>query len=705
MAVLPANFSRVPTMLTSQLLLSNVTRNNLDLFNVQQQISSGRRLNRPSDDPVAAAMIASLRERLGVAEQRGRNLDHASSVLGALDTGLTEATDLVREAQTIAISQIGLTSDPTTRQQQAVVVDSLIAQLRSLANRQTSGVYLFGGTTSTREPIRSLLGGYQYTAQGAGGMLTDLGTGDPVPITLGSSPIGQTSARLTSIVPMNPNLTLDTALSDVRGARGLGVAQGSITFSVNGNAGVQVDLAGAANVGEIVNRLTAAIRQYETDNSTTVLAPGAIGVGGTGLTVNTAAGVTLTFGETANGTTAADLGLAGIAFDTGTTSGAGLDPRLKITTRLGDIAGLSASLPLGSIRIKMVQPGSSGAGGAGTVQRDVDLSSAQTIDDIRSLIEGTGLGLRVRIDPDGRTIEVLNEVAGPSLSIEEVPGTPTPPNGVTASLLGIRTTSWQTPVSVLNDGRGVRIVHGSTDPVSGLPDPARDVDFRITLGNGQAFDVDLRPQDMVTIQSVIQRINDEYNTAISEPPINTSAPALTAGMFVATLTDGANGIALRQTVGGGGATAISVSKRNNSDAADDLGFIKGAWDSASMTLIAQDRAAVRVDSLFTDLLDLAAALRSNDNAGIAFAGERLTAAADRLSAAQALIGSSAQRVDRASARLEEQTIIDESLRSQIQDTDYFEAASRFSLLQTQLNASLQTAGRTFSSQTLLDFLT
>lgn len=701
MAVLPANFSRVPTMLTSSLLLSNITRSNLDLFNVQQQISSGQRLNRPSDDPVAAAMIASLRERLGLAAQRGRNLDHASSVLGALDTGLTEATDLVREAQTIAISQIGLTSDPTTRQQQAVVVDSLIAQLRSLANRKTSGVYLFGGATSTREPIRSLLGGYQYTAQGAGGMLTDLGTGDPIPITLGSSPIGQTSARLTSIVPMNPNLALDTPLADVRGARGLGVAEGSITFSVNGGAGVSVDLAGAANIGEVVNRVTAAIRQYEADNSTTVLAAGAIGVGGTGLTVQTVAGVTLEFGETANGTTAADLGLAGITFDTGTTSGAGLDPRLKITTRLGDISGLSASLPLGTIRIKMVQPGSSGASGAGTVQRDVDLSSAQTIDDIRSLIEGTGLGLRVRIDPDGRTIEVLNEVAGPSLSIEEVPGAPTPPNGVTASLLGIRTTSWQTPVSVLNDGRGVRIVHGATDPVSGLPDPARDNDFRITLGNGQAFDVDLRPQDMVTIQSVIQRINDEFATALGEPPINGSAPALTAGMFVATLTDGANGIALRQTVG---ATALSVSKRNNSDAADDLGFTKGAWDSASTTLIAQDRAAVRVDSLFTDLLDLAAALRSNDNAGIAFAGERLTAAADRLSAAQALVGSSAQRVDRAVTRLEEQTIIDESLRSQVQDTDYFEAASRLSLLQTQLNASLQTAGRTFSSRTLLDFL-
>lgn len=695
MAVLPANFSRVPTLLSSQLILSNITRNNLDLFGIQQQISSGKRINRPSDDPVAAAMIASIKDRLGLGAQRLLNLDHASLVLGTLDTALTDTTDLVREAQTIAISQIGLTSDPATRQQQAVVVDSMLANLKNIANRSVAGLYVFGGDTPTTQPVEDFLGGVRFRSRGQG-MITDLGSGDSIRITTGgNNAIGETSARLRSTVPLNPSLTLTTPVGDLRGARGQGVALGTITFSVGGGAPVNVDLAGSTSLSDIANRITTAVRAYETTNSVTVLGPGGVGVSGPSLSFDMAAGATLTFGETANGITAADLGLTGISFATGTTLGAGLDPMLRMSTRLADIPALT--LPLGTIRVKLTQGFASAGPASGTVIRDIDLSTADTIDDIRSLLESANLGVRVQIGESGRSLDILNEISGPSLSIEETAG-----NGLTASQLGIRTLDWSTLMSEFNDGRGVRIVHGSTNPTTGLPDPARDVDFRITLGNGQAFDVDLRPQDMTNVQTVIQRINDQFNTAIGQPPINGSAPALAAGQFIARLTDGPNGIALTQTIPGG---AITVQKRNNSDAADDLGLSSGSWDPLSATLIAQDRAAIRVDNLFTHLIDLAAALRTNDNAGIAFAGGQIQKAADRLSVAQALTGSASQRVDQLKVQLTEQNTLDEQLRTQLEDVDYYEAISRFNLLQTQLEASLRASAQIASTRTLLDFLT
>lgn len=693
MAVLPTSLSRVPTLLSSQLILSNITRNNLDLFGVQQQISSGQQLTRPSDDPVAAAMISAIKERLGKGEQRSKNLQHAGTMLGALDTALTETTDLVREAQTIALSQIGLTSDPATRQQQAVVVDSLVAQLKNLAGRSTAGLYLFGGDTATSNPIADLLGGVRYTARGQG-ITTDLGTGDQIRITTGgANAIGETSARLRSLVPLNPDLTLTTPIGDLRGARGLGVSLGTITFSASGSSPVRVDLAGSTSIGEVANRITTAVRAYEATSSTTILGPGGVSVSGQGLSFDMAAGQTLTFAETANGVTATDLGLSGLTFNTTTTGGAALDPMLRMSTRLADVPGLT--LPLGAIRLRLTQGGSGSA--TSSVVRDLDLSGATTVDDIRSQLESAGLGVRVQINSAGRGLDVLNEVSGPALSIEEVPG-----NNSTASQLGIRTLDWQTPITDFNDGRGVRIVTGSTDPITGLPDPSRDVDFRITLGNGQAFDVDLRPQDLVNVQSVIDRINAQFATAIGQPPINSAAPALAAGQFTAQLTTGPNGIALTQTVAGG---ALTVQKRNNSDAADDLGLMTGVYDVPSSTLIAQDRAAIRVDNLFTHLLDLAAALRTNNDAGIAFAGQKIQAAADRLSVAQALVGSSAQRVDQAAKQLDEQSILDEKLRSEIQDTDYYAAISRFNLLQTQLDASLRVSGQIASTRTLLDFLT
>src|SRR5262249_4735197 len=99
--------------------------------------------------------------------------------------------------------------------------------------------------------------------------------------------------------------------------------------------------------------------------------------------------------------------------------------------------------PLGSITLK----------NAGNT-RTVDLSSAQTLDDVRNLIEGSGLGLRVQINDAQTGLDVLNEVStgkAGAMSIEEVPG-----GNLTATRLGIRTYAAETRLADFNDGKGVR---------------------------------------------------------------------------------------------------------------------------------------------------------------------------------------------------------------------------------------------------------
>ena len=133
MTVLPINIARVPNLLSQRLSLSNLGRTSLSLLDVQTQLATGRQINRPSDDSVKASAISVLDDRLAVAQQRNRNLSHATSVLDTLDTSIGGITDLVRQAQTIASSQVGVQSDAQTRSQQAVVVDSLISSLLNLS--------------------------------------------------------------------------------------------------------------------------------------------------------------------------------------------------------------------------------------------------------------------------------------------------------------------------------------------------------------------------------------------------------------------------------------------------------------------------------------------------------------------------------------------------------------------------------------------
>jgi flagellin-like hook-associated protein FlgL len=146
-----------------------------------------------------------------------------------------------------------------------------------------------------------------------------------------------------------------------------------------------------------------------------------------------------------------------------------------------------------------------------------------------------------------------------------------------------------------------------------------------------------------------------------------------------------------------------VTGLNNSGAAEDLGLTNLTFDAGSARYIGRDRANLRVDNLFSDLIDLRQALLANDSTGITLAGERLTASADRLSAAQALVGTYSARVKQADEDLADRIVLDEKMRSELQEVDFAAAATRFSQLQTQLEAGLRTANA-LGSRSLFDFL-
>jgi flagellin-like hook-associated protein FlgL len=290
-------------------------------------------------------------------------------------------------------------------------------------------------------------------------------------------------------------------------------------------------------------------------------------------------------------------------------------------------------------------------------------------------------GIRVEVAATGDRLNFINELSGSpnnAMSIGEVGG------GATATQLGVRSFTGSTLLSDFNNGRGVQFITGSVDPVSGLPDPSRDIDFAISLKDGRSFDVNL--QAVTTVQDVLDQIN---------------AAAATAGIapadFQAGLATNGNGIALTDNTAG---TTTSVGARNGSFAAQDLG-IAGSFDSATFT--GQDRATVAVDSVLSHLMALRDALRANDERGISLATEKLEADITRLASARADVGVRTRRVTEAAAREEDLKIQDTGLKSQVQDLDYTEAAVRFAGLQQQLQAAMLTTPRT-QSLSLLDFL-
>lgn len=666
-----SSFARAPNLLTQSILQSGVSRTSVELLRLQEKISSGREVNRPSDDPIYTSVIAVLDGRIERYDQRLRNIQHASATLGTLDNALNNATELARESVSIASDQLNTTSDAVTRRNQAVVIQSLLTELQSTANTNYLDIHVFAGSTTSRAPIQEFRGGYRYVGQGDG-LRTDIGQELDLPITIGADlAFGSLSTRVEGDVDLNPALTRQTPLEDVRGARQRGVSLGQLNVTVNATT-FTVDLSQATTVGDALDILESAINTQ---------VPGALngpypssGVSGERLSFDVVGGNTISFADIGAGTTAQDLGIAGYAYtlpnDVNTNPNQDLDPELSDRTVLGDL-NPTVALAYGDILFR-------NGDAVGTVTTD----PAMTVGQFRAAVAALDLGIRVEINEDGRAIDVINEVSGLTMSVGESGGT-------AATTLGIRSLSDRTATSVFNFGKGVEIADGEIDPVTGLPDPNRNVDFRVTLTDGSTFTVDLVESDLVDVGSLLAKINAE------------ATGAGFGAVFNATLATTGNGIVFEDSSGGAGQTSVS---NLNGYAASDLGLLNASFTpGAPATFAAEDRAGVRVDSIFSTLVELRNALDTNSRIGIQLAGERLEEDIDRIVRARALVGVRASRVDKGEDRVTEARLLDEEIRSGLRDLDYTAAATKFSLLELQRQAGLATASRV-TGLSLLDFL-
>ena len=146
--------------------------------NLQQQIGSGERLTRSSDDPVAATEHSHARRGERLAEVDQRNSDRAQTDLKMADEALGSVADLVIRAKELAMQAANGTLSP----EQRIAIGGSIAGLRqnllSIANsRNAAGHALFGGQAA----------GAAYTDDGT--TVTYAGTAGANPIDLGN---GQT---------------------------------------------------------------------------------------------------------------------------------------------------------------------------------------------------------------------------------------------------------------------------------------------------------------------------------------------------------------------------------------------------------------------------------------------------------------------------------------------------------------------------------
>ena len=143
----------------------------------QQQVSSGKRVSKPSDDPVAFGRIVLNKADLAQYGQWLRNIDSGSTRLAAADGALGQVGTILSRLKELAVDARSDTNTANDRNVIAKEVRSLHRELLQLSNTEINGQRIFSGTKTDVDPF----------VLGAGDTVTYVGNDETQSIAVGQN--------------------------------------------------------------------------------------------------------------------------------------------------------------------------------------------------------------------------------------------------------------------------------------------------------------------------------------------------------------------------------------------------------------------------------------------------------------------------------------------------------------------------------------
>ena len=145
----PMSYSRVTQQLLTNRAISDLQNQTRELIALQRQLSTGQRINAPSDDPIDARRAIDTRTQIQKTTQHVDNiamatttLDETSSIVGQIQQAVGRAYELTLQAS----------NDTNTDEQLSYIAEEINQILETVltnANHQTNDRYIFGGTRTS----------------------------------------------------------------------------------------------------------------------------------------------------------------------------------------------------------------------------------------------------------------------------------------------------------------------------------------------------------------------------------------------------------------------------------------------------------------------------------------------------------------------------------------------------------------------------
>jgi len=155
---------------TNQMLTNNFMRDvNTNLENmskIQTQMTSGKQIQKPSDDPYKVSRVLQINSDISSNVQYGQNITDTTNYLDTTDTALGQAGDVLTRINELLVSSGDASYTSDERQANKNEINQKIAQLSQIMNTNYDGKYIFGGTRTDTKPVNTTTGAVTGTTGG-----------------------------------------------------------------------------------------------------------------------------------------------------------------------------------------------------------------------------------------------------------------------------------------------------------------------------------------------------------------------------------------------------------------------------------------------------------------------------------------------------------------------------------------------------------
>lgn len=197
---------------------SNLSRNLSNLAKLQEQIATGKEVNKPSDNPTLVIKSLSLNNSLNQNEQYLRNIEESNEWADITETALGSLTDSMQRVRELTIYGANGSLSDTDRQSLKVEVEQIVSGIAQTGNSNYDGRYVFGGMKTTEPPFEII--------KDADGNVTDM---------IFNGDNNRLSREISPNVTMDINVSGDELMNPSNGSDGLGKTLTSILSALENN--------------------------------------------------------------------------------------------------------------------------------------------------------------------------------------------------------------------------------------------------------------------------------------------------------------------------------------------------------------------------------------------------------------------------------------------------------------------------------------